>query len=446
MLADIIRQWGGYEVTPMQAYRDVFKLGEGYIQTSEEPAGQFKANPIAYWKNDNSETGHFRIMFEDTFEETLKELQDADFAILNGTSYFGRRNVQEHASKMYAMPFDLDDVTDTTLTNFFSGAFNAGVYPIPQFIALSGSGVHLYYVFEEPVPLFPNIKLQLKELKYALTDKIWNRYTSENRKVQHQGINQGFRVLGGKTKAGEVVRVFRVNEHPTSLTELCEYVPAEHRIDENKLFRESKYTLAEAKDRFPEWYERVVVGKDKTRAQWDISGKVHGADPWALYHWWLDRVREGATFGHRYFAVMCLAIYGVKCSVPFEKVKEDVYSLIPFLDELNPREPFTQSDVDTALECYDSRYCTFPIKDIAKLSGIDIPRNKRNGRKQSTHIKYMNHQRAFKVDMGECTNGGRPTSQNIVQEWQVEHPSGRKVDCARETGLDPKTVRKWWTE
>ena len=106
MLADIIRQWGGYEVTPMQAYRDVFKLGEGYIQTSEEPAGQFKANPIAYWKNDNSETGHFRIMFEDTFEETLKELQDADFAILNGTSYFGRRNVQEHASKMYAMPFD----------------------------------------------------------------------------------------------------------------------------------------------------------------------------------------------------------------------------------------------------------------------------------------------------------------------------------------------------
>lgn len=43
---------------------------------------------------------------------------------------------------------------------------------------------------------------------------------------------------------------------------------------------------------------------------------------------------------------------------------------------------------------------------------------------------------------------GRPkgsgTAQARVYEWRQQHPEGRKADCHRETGLDPKTVRKWW--
>ena len=57
----------------------------------------------------------------------------------------------------------------------------------------------------------------------------------------------------------------------------------------------------------------------------------------------------------------------------------------------------------------------------------------------------MNNQRSFKVEMGECTNGGRPTAEQIVRKWQEQNPNGKKADCNRETGLDPKTIRKWWT-
>ena len=35
-------------------------------------------------------------------------------------------------------------------------------------------------------------------------------------------------------------------------------------------------------------------------------------------------------------------------------------------------------------------------------------------------------------------------AQARVYEWRQQHPEGRKADCHRETGLDPKTVRKWW--
>ena len=39
---------------------------------------------------------------------------------------------------------------------------------------------------------------------------------------------------------------------------------------------------------------------------------------------------------------------------------------------------------------------------------------------------------------------GRPSSEKKVCEWRQHHPEGRKADCRRDTGLDPKTIRKWW--
>lgn len=448
MLCDVIKDWGGLEVTPMQAYADIYRLGSGYLQKENEPPGKFKSNPIAYWKNHGSKSGHFRIMFEDTFEEVLKELQAADFAILSGCTYFGRRNVQSHASKMYMMPIDLDGVTDESLNNFFSGAINGGAYPVPKYMALSGHGVHLYYIFEEPLPLFPNIKLQLKNLKYALTDKIWNSYTSTIDKVQHQGINQGFRVFGGKTKKNaeeKIVRVFKIHDDPNSLEQLSEMLPDEFNVDERKLFKESKYTLQEAKEKFPEWYERVVLNKEKRPKKWEISEKVHGDNPYALYDWWLRKLKAGAEYGRRYFNIMCLFIYAVKCDVDEEKAWKDACDLIPFMNSLNPEEPFTIEDVESAFECYDDKYATFPIKDISKISGIEIIRNKRNYRKQDVHLERARAVQMIDYPNREWINkDGAPTKQDIVEEWRKNNPDGRKADCIRDTGLSKPTVYKWW--
>ena len=67
-----------------------------------------------------------------------------------------------------AIIFDLDGVTPKSLNAFLNGAFEADAYPIPNYIALSGHGVHLYYLFEYAIPLYPNIKMQLKAFKYAI--------------------------------------------------------------------------------------------------------------------------------------------------------------------------------------------------------------------------------------------------------------------------------------
>lgn len=438
-LADEIMAWGGVEVSAMDVYSDIFSLGFNEIQMENEPPGAYKANPIGYYKNNDAQKGHFRIMFDDTFETTLKVLQDADFAILNGITYFGRKNVQEHASTMRAMIFDLDGTDAKHLANFFSGAIRGNAYPVPNYVVMSGHNVHLYYVFEYAIPLYPNIKLQLKELKFALTRKMWNPYTTTIEKPQYQGINQGFRVIGGKTKIpGVRVRAFRMNDHPFNLETLGEYVPEESRVDESKLFKMTFYTLEEAKKKYPDWYEKRVVRKEP-KGSWTCKRD--------LYNWWLRQIQSGASHGHRYFCIMCLAIYGVKCGISFEEVKKDAYDLISFLNSLKADEPFTESDVNSALECYDSNYVTFPRDEISKLTAIPIQPNKRNGRRLEAHIKMVNATRKFRRDVlneDEYGNNGRKSKQEVVQQWRLEHPDGRKADCVRDTGLTKPTVYKWW--
>ncbi len=119
-------------------------------------------------------------------------------------------------------------------------------------------------------------------------------------------------------------------------------------------------------------------------------------------------------------------------------------------DEMSIEEVnrFTKDDVEAALSMFNEDYVTFPRDDIARLSGMTMPVNKRNWRKQIDHIQVMNTMKALKKQLGESISEGRPkgsgTAQGRVYQWRQQHPMGRKVDCHRDTGLDPKTIRKWW--
>ena len=81
---------------------------------------------------------------------------------------------------------------------------------------------------------------------------------------------------------------------------------------------------------------------------------------------------------------------------------------------------------------------------------VHIERNRRNGLTQEKHL-YLARRRkedmkAIGIPMKAAE--GRPcgsgTAQEKVLAWREQHPDGRKVDCHKETGLDPKTIRKWW--
>lgn len=441
MLSDVVEKWGGVAEAPIDLYTDMFRLGEGFLQREGELPGSFKANPLVIGHS-GGEGGrmHRKIMFEDTFAETLAEFQDMDWAFMSPCTYFGRSNSAERQSKLCALVFDIDGVGDSNLNNFFSGALTGGAYPVPQHVVLSGHGVHLYYVLDGPLDLYPNIKTQVKGLKYALTRRLWNRYTSTIEEPQYQGINQSFRVPGSRTKEGAPIprcAAYRVNTHPVSIGELNEFVEDPSRVDLGRRYRGPRMGAEEARAKYPDWYARVVEGGE--RGQWVVKRD--------LFEWWIRKVRSGATYGHRYFCIMALAIYAAKCGIyDRDEVKAAAMGLVPYLDSLSPEHPFTEADVDSALECLDGRYTTFPRRDIARLTDIEIQPNKRNGRKQKVHLMGA---RAIQ-EINDRVNGtdwrdgnGRKPKRDLVRSYAVDHPDMSNRQVAEALGVSRNTVNKW---
>lgn len=382
----------------------------------------------------------------DTIDDLLKS---ENFIIISPISYIGKSRKTENATRMYAFAIEIDDlrVSDDGRPvglNDLLHHFDIELLPTPNYIICSGNGVHLYYVFEQPLILFDNVKKSLDAFKKALTPYFWNQYVTKDYKIeniQFESPFQGFRMAGGVTKKGDRTRIFEISTHPIAIEELNRYAvkygKKECQID---IAYESELTLAEAKEAYPEWYERRIVNKQK-KGTWECKRD--------LYDWWKRRITEGASVGHRYYCLLMLSIYAIKCgrNVSEEELIEDAYSFLDKFDEMSENEinRFTDEDVMDALQgYYDKDLVTYPINSIVYRSGIPIEKNKRNFRKQAIHIKYMNNQRAFKVEMGECTNGGRPDKRQIVQSWRLEHQGGRKIECERDTGLSRHTVLKWW--
>lgn len=424
------------EVDDVSFYTEIFKLGQGFLQKENKDKKNFKANPIGIGMNKDKKPFK-RIMFEDTFFDSLKELQSSDFSILSGLTYFGRKNTLERASKAFAMIFDIDNLGGEELGNYLFGVKNE-VYPAPTYVVLSGQGIHAYYLFEEPVSLYPMTKLAMKELKYRLTDLMWNQYTSKEKNKQFQGINQGFRIVGSKTKKKGVVRAYTRDQGKVTLEYLNSFLPEYKQVDFSSLYKETTMSLEEAKEKYPDWYQRKIIKKEPRRTWTTHEG---------LYEWWLEKIKRETTFGHRYYAIMALAIYAMKSNIPFEQLERDALSLIPTFNQINEENPFTRDDVESALECYDVKYKTFPRSDFEKITAIAIPVNKRNYRPREQHVKIMNAIREVTHPDGSWRNlEGRPTKQDVVEEWQQNNPKGRKVDCIRETGLSKPTVYKWWND
>lgn len=133
-------------------------------------------------------------MLADTWEEDFYEYVESNpLTLCSGLVYRNRYNRLQNAQRMNALVFDLDGVGERELRNlllrFGKPAEWIRTLPMPTFLVASGAGLHVYYVFEDPVDLYLNIKLQLKALKYDLTFRMWEyKATSTRKEIQYQSI------------------------------------------------------------------------------------------------------------------------------------------------------------------------------------------------------------------------------------------------------------------
>ncbi|MBF7018141.1 MULTISPECIES: helix-turn-helix domain-containing protein [Staphylococcus] len=208
-----------------------------------------------------------------------------------------------------------------------------------------------------------------------------------------------------------------------------------NRVDINKRFRPTQYSLEEAEEKFPEWYERVIVQGDKRAKRWDIKRD--------LYDWWL-RQSYKVKGGHRYFYLMCMAIYAVKCNISKNEVREDMYKIFDELKEIEHSNPLEEDDIKSALETYDRQYYNFTIDDIVKLTDIPIEKNKRNYRKQEIHLKGARAIQEINDPEGNWRNQeGRPSKESLVREYLEENPDHTPTEIAKNLKISRTTVYKY---
>ena len=434
------------EVDGCSFYRYIFPDN----QNQGEQCGRYEQPNAIYLYTDERDQGtkrrlRRRIMLSDTWEDDyMSYVEKNPSTLCSGISYRGRSNNLENAQRMNALVFDLDAVGLYELRNlllrFGQPAENIRTLPIPTFLVLSGTGLHVYYVFDEPIDLFPDIKLQMKALKYGLTFRMWDyKSTSKKEKVQYQSIVQGFRMVGSiNPKYGIELRAFKTGGRVT-LDYLNAYVKPQDRVDLNRRFAPSKMSREQAKELYPEWYQRVVVDKNKQQKKWDIRGK----QGFALYDWWLRRASE-VTGGHRYYYMMCLVIYACKCDVPKKKLKADLLGVYEELRQIEHDNPLTLEDVQSALEVYSKEYYNFKIADIEYLTDLRIEKNKRNGRKQKVHLRLARATKEILKEENEMKPEGRPSLESRVEEFLLANPEARKCDVVKGTGLSKPTVYKYY--
>lgn len=468
------------EVEPVPFYRSIF--GEGNLDDAcAFTKGRYTGIAIELeYDEDKKVSGRKKHIVTDDLDK-VDELawQSNNFCLMAPVSYAGWSRKTENARTMYALGVEIDDLIAEerpdgtvdyigldTLIHQWSTAYDRSGHtflPKPTYLVASGNGVHLYYVFDKPLRLTEWVKKQLILYKERLTRILWNPYittSSEEHQIQFESAFQGFRMVGTATKQGmktglreDRVRAFEVGERVT-IDYLNSFLTDEDRKRGAEISPtyEGGTRLVDAKVKWPEWYEEAIVKGKKYGGKWDIAGKVNGDNPYALYDWWLRKIKTGAVVGKRFHCMYCLAVYAIKNDVPEERLIEDCYKLMVRFDALSPspKESFTAADVEAALQVfYDEGYSHYPLKKIVKRSGIEVKPNKRNGRKQAVHLGRARAVQQFDDPEGTWRNkNGRPkgsgTAQERVRQFRAEHPDASKAECHRVTGLDPKTIRKWW--
>ena len=280
---------GYLEVSPHDFYRELFPAGS-LQQEPEDGKGNIIATQIR-----PSGRGRTRQWVIDDSLKMLDKVIGDRFGLIPPISFYGKSHTKENAHELFAVVVDVDYVGKQQLKNLLK-QFGNGVQLRPTYLVSSGKGVHLYYFLQEPVQLYRNREEVLAELKEAFIRRLWNDTSSiRPDSPDITGIYQGFRCVGSQSKLGAdfPVKAYKLSENRYTLEDIKASIPS-CKVDLAPLYekprRKSTVTLEEAKELYPEWYEkRIVQGEPKQK-----SKKQGGT--WvckeALYEWWKRKITE----------------------------------------------------------------------------------------------------------------------------------------------------------
>lgn len=373
------------------------------------------------------------------------ELDDAiDFSmsrndvLLGGVAYFNNWISKKSAKEIYTFIIDMDNVYSGTLQNALQNDWksaNGEPFARPTYIVNSGTGLHLYFVLEEPIPCY---RRSLEDI-----DKVYRQLAiQQSRRVyvnrQVQWFGQDFRMAGGQNKYGWENAVYRIGDK-WDIDKLAKAVG----VDTHFV-------------RYGEPKQNVQLEKKKRQRRAITGWKSNKA----FYYHTLEGCKEKTKEGHRYTSLCSLTVIAFKCGIPYEELEQDLLSLLPGYNKGAQRK-IKEKEVYSALKMYNDKAMDTRKESLQHWQGWDFNPPNRNGRKRKEHL----HAEFWKNDKGRPTINvckqnrelalqfmreqgeikGRPAAQEKVKQFREENPEATKADCIRATGLSKPTVYKWWS-
>lgn len=441
----------GYRaVSALDFYDDIF--GED-LEPHREPedyrVGEYAAIALEIVPNGLDERGSQRYVGKrTTVTRELQELYDLiersdNLCMMSALSYAGKKRTNENARYIHALVIEIDEIRPKSGLHelIYSWQRTVATMPKPTYIVCSGSGVHLYFVFARPVPLFPFIFEQFSAAKTYLTRNFWSSYvTSAWERVQYESVNQPFRCVGSMGKSGNRCAMAFQTGDKITIEDLNKLLPEDLQIKE---VYKSKLPLCEAKERYPEWYQRRIV-EGKPRGHWQRHP--------GIYYNWIDKILMGAKVGRRYKCLENLCSLAVQCGIEPERVEADCWMIAERFERMtdDDKNHFTSYDVLCALKTYhykDEGAYRRRREFVEASTGIPLKENRRNGRNQVAHLARARAVQEIDYPDGAWRRGnGRPKAHETVQQWRRANAEGSKKQCKEATGLSYPTIRKWWDE
>lgn len=392
-----------------------------------------KVNPWTFYEDvfrDMSLSLPVVILDEDAGKKIQPmELDDAiDFSmsrndvLLGGVAYFNNWISKKSAKEIYTFIVDMDNVYSGTLQNALQADWksaNGEPFAKPTYIVNSGTGLHLYFVLEEPIPCY---RRSLEDI-----DKVYRQLAvQQSRRVyvnrQVQWFGQDFRMAGGQNKYGWENAVYRIGDK-WDIDELAKSVG----VDAHFV-------------RYGEPKQKMKLEANKRQRRKTTGWKSSEA----FYYHALEGCREKTQEGHRYTSLCALSVIAWKCGIPLEQLERDLLSLLPGYNKGAQRQ-IKEKEVYSALKMYNDRAMPTRRESLEHWQGWEYKPIKRNGRKRDEHLRRARAVQAIDYPEGEWRNkDGAPSAQTKVQQYRAEHPEAKPRDCIEATGLSKNTVYKWW--
>ena len=403
-------------------YRTVFPKGS-LERLGEMQSGMYNAMVTAHWAN--GERDDILCVHDDlSLLTNLRTMQ----ATMNCVSYIGNAPDVEYARNLYAFFVKVNmNMSGSLFTKFLKelecylkygqlakkrpqkvddGKFTWGYFegaPIyfirPSYLVMDNHTLYLCFILKRPIPLFANYKKRLQVIYNDVSKKV-----NEGLHLpppRPESILTPRTVVGKYSLAenGGICQAFRFPENEFSMVDLDNL---------NSCVAMQKRLHI----KYPEDY------------QWECNP--------TMFDWFLNLVKENADNENLKPAVfVTVAAYAIKSGITdYWVFSQGLNAVRAVLKHRFTNEELVQNMSEAMYmymhQAYGLRRRT--IDYLREESGILIPKNKRNGKKQAVHCRQLNNQKKV---------------QRQVLEWMKAHPEARKIDCARALGISPSTVTKW---